>query len=174
MTPKREFTHLDYIQLKATNESCISKMNALADRTSKALLKFARNRSLRDLMKTHRFLLSSQDEDGNTPLHLSILYGNFDLLSVFVDVAATISFQNIINIKNNNQFTALMIAAYLGEVEVCEYLLEANADMTITDLYGCNIVHVACSKKNLALLKVSKFFVCFIFFKRIVKILILI
>jgi nuclear factor of kappa light polypeptide gene enhancer in B-cells 2 len=129
-------------------------MNALADRTSKALLKFARTRSLREFFKTQRFLLSSQDEDGNTPIHLSVLYGNLDMLAIFTDVAATISFQNIINIKNNNQLTALMIAAYLGEVEVCEFLLEANADLTVTDLYGCNVVHVACKNKNIDLLKV--------------------
>lgn len=143
-----------YMQLKTNLDSCINKMNAVADRTSKALLKFAQNRSLRDFLKTQRFLLNVQDDDGNTPIHLAILYGNFDLLSVFVDVAATISFQNIINIRNKNQFTPLMIAAYLGEVEVCEYLLEAQADMTITDSFGSNIVHIACKKKNLSLLKV--------------------
>lgn len=129
-------------------------MNALAERTSKALLKFARNRSLYDFIKTQRFLLSSQDEDGNTPIHLAVLYGNLDMMAIFTDVAATISFQNIINIKNNNHFTPLLIAAYIGEIEVCEYLLEANADMTITDIFGCNVVHVACKKKNLELLKV--------------------
>lgn len=137
-------------------------MNSLAERTSKALLKFAQNRSLRDFMKTHRFLLGTQDEDGNTSLHLAILYGNLDLLMVFVDVAATIAFQNIINIKNNKQFTALMIAAYLEEVEVCEYLLEANADITIADSFGCNVIHIACKKKNLDLLKVNHIFKFFI------------
>lgn len=149
-------SYSEYSQLKSNYESCIHKMNAVADRTSKALLKLARDRSLRDFFKTQRFLFSAQDEDGNTPIHLAILYGNFDLLAIFTDVTASISFQNIINIKNNNNFTPLMIAAYLGEVEVCEYLLEANADLTITDSFGCNAVHVACKRKDLGLLKVIK------------------
>jgi nuclear factor of kappa light polypeptide gene enhancer in B-cells 2 len=152
---KREFTLAEHYQLRNSYENCLSKMNALADRTSKALIKFARTRSIHEFLKTQRFLLSSQDDDGNTPIHLSILYGNLDLLAIFVEVSATISFQNIINIKNNMHFTPLMIACYLGEIDVCEYLLEANADMSITDLYGSNPIHVACKTRNLGLLKVQ-------------------
>lgn len=142
-------------------ENCISRMNAVVNRTSRALLRFAKDRSLRDFLKTQRYLLGVQDDDndGNTPIHLAILYGNLDLFSVFVDVASTIMGQNIINIRNKNHFTPLMMAAYLGEVEVCEYLIEAKADTKTTDAHGSNIAHIACSTKNVSLLKV--FFLIF-------------
>ena len=140
-------------QLKLNLDNCISKMNALADRTGKALIKFSKTRSFHELLKTQRFLINVQDEDGNTPIHLSILYGNFDLLEIFVDVALTIPYQNLINLKNHKNLTPLLMASMVNEVEVCEFLLEANADLTHTDLNGNNVVHIACKNKNLNLLK---------------------
>ncbi len=131
-------------QLKINLENCIAKMNALADRTGKALIKFAKTRSLHELMKTQRFLLNAQDEDGNTPMHLCIIHGNLDLLEIIVDVSLTIPYQNLINLKNHKNLTPLLIAAHLGELECCEFLLEANADITQTDMYGCNCIHIAC------------------------------
>ena len=141
------------MQLRANLDSCIAKMNALADRTGKALIRFAKTRSFHELLKTQRFLINVQDDDGNTPIHLCILYGNFDLLEIFVDVALTIPDQNLINLKNHKNLTPLLIAAYLEEIEVCDFLLEANADITHTDMYGCNAIHIACKKRNVNLLK---------------------
>ena len=128
-------------------------MNLLADRTGKSLLKLAKTRSIHELIKTQRFLFNVQDEDGNTPMHLAILHGNFDILSVIVDAALTIPYSNLINNKNFKQLTPLLIAAHLGEIEVCEFLLEANADISQTDLNGSNAIHIACKNKNLKLLK---------------------
>ncbi len=141
------------IQLRSNLDSCIAKMNALADRTGKALIKFSKTRSFHELLKTQRFLINVPDEEGNTPIHLCILYGNFDLLEIFVDVALTIPDQNLINLKNHKNLTPLLVAVYLEETEVCELLLEANADLALTDIYGCNAIHVACKKKNVNLLK---------------------
>ncbi len=141
-------------QLKTNLDSCIAKMNALADRTGKSLIKFAKTRSLHELIKTQRFLLNAQDEDGNTPMHLCIIHGNFDLLEIIVDVSLTIPYQNLINFKNHKLLTPLLIAAHLNELEVCEFLLESNADLTQTDMYGCNCVHIACKNKNVKLLKI--------------------
>ncbi|CAF0713312.1 unnamed protein product [Brachionus calyciflorus] len=142
------------IVLKANLDNCISKMNALADRTGKALIKFAKTRSFVELLKTQRFLINAQDEDGNTPIHLSILNGNFDLLEIFIDVTLTIPYQNIINIRNYKSLTPLLIACYMGEIEACEFLLNANADLSLADYDGNNPIHIACMTKNLDLLKI--------------------
>lgn len=141
------------LQLRSNLDSCIAKMNALADRTGKALIKFSKTRSFHELLKTQRFLINVPDEDGNTPIHLCVLYGNFDLLEIFVDVALTIPDQNLINLKNHKNLTPLLIGVYLEEIEVCEFLLEANADLAQTDIYGCNAIHIACKKRNVNLLK---------------------
>ena len=78
-----------------------------------------------ELLKTQRFLINVPDEDGNTPIHLCVLYGNFDLLEIFVDVALTIPDQNLINLKNHKNLTPLLIGVYLEEIEVsiCSELL---------------------------------------------------
>ena len=144
---------MTYARLKMQYESCVSKMNSLAERTGRGILQLSVSNKLEDLIKTQRYLLSSVNDDGNSPLHLSILHGNLNLLIVFVEVAATIPSQNIINIRNNLGFTALLIAAYLGEVSVVEFLLEANADYTILTRDGMSILHIACKNRNIELLK---------------------
>ncbi|RNA00773.1 nuclear factor NF-kappa-B p100 subunit-like protein [Brachionus plicatilis] len=144
----------DPIQSQIKLDTCYSKMNNLADRTGQSLLKFAKNRSLHDLLKTQRFLMNFADEDGNCPLHLSIQHKNFDLLEIFVDVIMTIPHQNIINLRNKAGFTPLLMAAHLEELDLCEFLLEANADLAMADLDGNNPVHLACKRNNIRLLKV--------------------
>ena len=146
---------LDAKSLKENLASCITKMNGLAERSGKALIKFAKTRSLHELLKTQRFLLNHQDEAGNTPIHLCIIHGNLDILEIFVDIAMTIPYQNLINLKNSKHMTPLLLAAHLNEPNICEFLLEAKADITAVDSNGCNIVHIACKKKNLELLKVA-------------------
>lgn len=138
-----------YYKIKEEKEINDRKLNNIAERISKGLLKLAETNSLQDLLRTQRFLLNTQDENGNTPIHLAILHGNSKLLEAFVEVAATISKENIINIRNNKCFTPLMIAAYLGQADVCGFLLENQADLTLSDLYGCNALHVACKYGNL-------------------------
>ena len=101
-------------------------------------------------------MVISQDRDGNTSLHIAVLSHNNDLLSVLLNLTATISIPNAINNKNNSSFTPLMISVYSGDVEICKKLLDANADMTIPDSFGCNVIHIACKKKNLQLLNVGK------------------
>ena len=128
-------------------------MNALADRTGKALLRFAATRSFHELLKTQRFLLNVQDEEGNTPMHLAIVHANFDVLELLVDVALTIPYQSLVNMRNRRQLTPLLLACKLGECEVCELLLEANADMTLADAGGNTPLHLACARADLRMLK---------------------
>lgn len=145
---------LDLASTQKQLATCVDKMNRLVDRTRDALLAFSVNRSLPDFMRTHRYLLNSQDNEGNTPLHLAVLYGHFDLLDAFITAAATIPCANIINIKNNKQFTPLLIAAHLGENEACEYLLASHACPSSPDLFGNNVAHVACKTNNVFLLQI--------------------
>lgn len=152
-TKKSNIEKQDPVQLQLKLDSCYNKMNNLADRTGQSLLKFAKNRSLHDLFKTQRYLMNFVDEEGNCPLHLSILYNNFDLLEVFVDVVMTIPHQNIINLRNKAGFTPLLIATHRGELELCEFLLEANADLSMPDYNGNNSIHLACKHQNIGLLK---------------------
>lgn len=93
--------------------------------------------------------LSVQDEEGNTIIHLCVIRGDLDLLALVVNEAA----ENVVNMTNCCQMTALLTAAHLEKSKMCALLL-AKSDMHATDVFGNNVLHVACSKKNLSLLQV--------------------
>jgi ankyrin repeat protein len=135
-------------------EKCEKKMNGLADRTSTALLKVSETRSLYSLIATQRYLLSAQNDDGNTPLHIAISNSNFDILEVFVDIATTIPEYDIINMKNFSQLTPLLLAAHQKETEVCRYLLESGSNISLTDSTGSNCFHIACKNSDTNLLEI--------------------
>lgn len=128
-----------------------SKLNAIVE----SFQKYAATGSVFELIRPNCSLVSKQDENGNTPLHLALHNKNIDVFFTFVDVAASMPHENIINMKNGNQLTVLSLAASLDKVEACKYLLDSKADITITDMQDCNIAHVACIRKNLQLLKVN-------------------
>ena len=135
------------------------KMNLLVDRTCAALLDVAQSRSIHKLIKIQRYLLNVKNEDGNTPIHIAILNGHFDLAEIYVDIALTIPHYNIINVKNNLQLTPLLLAAHMEEYEMCSFLLDSSASLAEViladyDLQGDNCFHIAAKKKNINLTKV--------------------
>ena len=144
-------------QYREMLEECEKKMNGLADRTSSALLKVSETRSLYSLIGTQRFLLSAQNDEGNTPIHIAIANSNFDILEVFVDIVTTIDREkndtDMLNIKNFNQLTPLLMAAHQKETEVCKYLLESGAEIYCADATGSSCFHIACKNNDSKLLK---------------------
>ena len=130
---------------------CEKKMNGLADRTSNALLKVSETRSLYNLIGTQRYLLSVQNDEGNTPLHIAIINSNFDILEMFVDIISTIPEYGILDMKNFNQLTPLLLAANQKESEVCSFLLEAGAKIHLADSTGSNFLHIACKNNDVKL-----------------------
>lgn len=135
------------------------KMNLLVDRTCTALLDVAQSRSIHKLIKIQRYLLNVKNSDGNTPIHLAILNGHYDLAEIYVDIALTIPHYNIINVKNNLQLTPLLLAAHMEEYDMCSFLLESSASLAEViladvDLQGDNCFHIAAKKRNINLTKV--------------------
>ena len=109
-------------------------------------------------------MVTSQDADGNTPLHRAVLAYNYELLSVLLNLSAMVS-PDAINIKNNVQLTPLLVAVYLGNISLVKRLLDANADITITDTRRSHsAIHIACNKKNLQILNVLLFEIFFLVF----------
>lgn len=93
---------------------------------------------------TDKFLV---DENGNTVIHTCVMRGNLDLLVIFVNELE----ESIVNMKNGQKMSALLMAAHLEETEMCAHLL-TKADISATDIFGNNVLHLACKKKNLSLL----------------------
>ena len=74
---------------------------------------------------THGAEVNAVDTTGNTPLHLAVLYGSDDLLSLLLEYGAHINAQN----KEGN--TPLHIACLYGSKDVILFLLEKNVDLAI-------------------------------------------
>ena len=121
------------------------------DIESGSLLRLAQTRSLREFIVPYRSELDTPDADGNTAIHLALMYGNLDLFALFVDMASL----DLINKKNKKSISALTLAAYLDDAVVCDYLLTANADYKSVDLLGNNILHVACKNNSQSVIRVS-------------------
>ncbi|RNA23985.1 nuclear factor NF-kappa-B p100 subunit-like protein [Brachionus plicatilis] len=132
----------------------VKKMNDFTERMGNSLLNFSKSRSFHHLIKSQRHLFKCSDQNGNTPIHLSIMHRHFDLLEIFVDVISTIPEENSINIRNKAGLSPLLMACHMQEIELCDFLLEAHADLTISDYDGNNPLHIACLNNNTRLLKV--------------------
>lgn len=60
---------------------------------------------------------------------------------------------SVINVRNNNGHSALMIAAYNGNLSTAKFLLESGADPNTSDLAGSTVLMGAAFKGDLAMLK---------------------
>ncbi|XP_063163671.1 nuclear factor NF-kappa-B p100 subunit isoform X1 [Candoia aspera] len=133
----------DYIELLQHAQECSSWMLMLARRSAQALLDYAVTADPRMLLAVQRHLAASQDENGDTPLHLAIIHEQTAVIVQLVQVAVSIPNQQIINITNHLQQTPLHLAVITHQPRVAGFLLQAGADPTLLDRYGNSVVHLA-------------------------------
>eukprot|EP01096_Ripella_sp_DP13-Kostka_P018003 TRINITY_DN958_c1_g1_i1.p1 TRINITY_DN958_c1_g1~~TRINITY_DN958_c1_g1_i1.p1 ORF type:complete len:228 (+),score=90.56 TRINITY_DN958_c1_g1_i1:130-813(+) len=79
------------------------------------------------ILQTRRFCVNSQTHKGNTALHLAVLDGNMDVISLLVRAGADP------NARNNEGETPLHFAAQVGEVRAAMFLYQAGADLNSKD-----------------------------------------
>ncbi|KAH0624369.1 hypothetical protein JD844_031768 [Phrynosoma platyrhinos] len=133
----------DYLELLQHAQECSSWMLMLARRSARALLDYAVTADPRMLLAVQRHLAASQDENGDTPLHLAIIHEQTAVIVQLVQVAVSIPSQQIINITNHLQQTPLHLAVITRQPRVVGFLLQAGADPTLLDRYGNSIIHLA-------------------------------
>ncbi|XP_054838456.1 nuclear factor NF-kappa-B p100 subunit isoform X1 [Eublepharis macularius] len=138
--PVEEKRYLDLLQHA---QDCSSWMLMLARRSAQALLDYAVTADPRMLLAVQRHLAASQDENGDTPLHLAIIHEQTAVVGQLVQVAVSIPNQQIINIANRLQQTPLHLAVITQQPRVAAYLLQAGADPTLLDRYGNSVLHLA-------------------------------
>uniref|UniRef100_A0A8C9UIF1 Nuclear factor kappa B subunit 2 n=1 Tax=Serinus canaria TaxID=9135 RepID=A0A8C9UIF1_SERCA len=122
---------------------CALWMLALARRNAHALLDYSVTADPRMLLAVQRHLAASQDENGDTPLHLAIIHEQTAVIKQLIDVIVSIPSQQIINISNNLQQTPLHLAVITKQPQVVQLLLQAHADPTLLDRYGNSLLHLA-------------------------------
>ncbi|XP_062989284.1 nuclear factor NF-kappa-B p100 subunit isoform X2 [Elgaria multicarinata webbii] len=133
----------DYLELLQHAQECSSWMLMVARRSAQALLDYAVTADPRMLLAVQRHLAASQDENGDTPLHLAIIHEQTAVIAQLVQVAISIPNQQIINIANHLQQTPLHLAVITYQPRVAAFLLQAGADPTLLDRYGNSVVHLA-------------------------------
>uniref|UniRef100_A0A8C0G317 Nuclear factor kappa B subunit 2 n=1 Tax=Bubo bubo TaxID=30461 RepID=A0A8C0G317_BUBBB len=122
---------------------CHLWMLALARRNAHALLDYSVTADPRMLLAVQRHLAASQDENGDTPLHLAIIHEQTAVIKQLIEVIVSIPSQQIINISNNLQQTPLHLAVITKQPQVVQLLLQARADPTLLDRYGNSLLHLA-------------------------------
>nr|XP_020646846.1 nuclear factor NF-kappa-B p100 subunit isoform X1 [Pogona vitticeps]XP_020646847.1 nuclear factor NF-kappa-B p100 subunit isoform X1 [Pogona vitticeps]XP_020646848.1 nuclear factor NF-kappa-B p100 subunit isoform X1 [Pogona vitticeps] len=143
-----------YLELLQHAEECSSWMWMLARRSAQALLDYAVTADPRMLLAVQRHLAASQDENGDTPLHLAVIHEQTAVISQLVQVAVSIPNQRIINITNHLQQTPLHLAVITRQPRVAGFLLQAGADPTLLDRYGNSILHLALQLDDEEMLKI--------------------
>ncbi|KAI5623109.1 BICD family-like cargo adapter 1 isoform X3 [Silurus asotus] len=104
-------------------------LSGLAKKHAGALFYYAVSGDLRRLLVPQRPLMSAQDENGDTGLHLSVIHSQTDA------------------VKNLAE-TPLHLAVLTEQKEAAETLLDAGSDITLTDRYGNTALHLAAQQKD--------------------------
>uniref|UniRef100_A0A8C3SFV9 Nuclear factor kappa B subunit 2 n=1 Tax=Chelydra serpentina TaxID=8475 RepID=A0A8C3SFV9_CHESE len=129
------------------------RMLALAQRSARALLDYSVTADPRMLLAVQRHLAASQDENGDTPLHLAIIHEQTTVIEQLIQVILSIPNQQIINVANHLQQTPLHLAVITKQHQVVGLLLQAHADPTLLDRYGNSLLHLALQTGDEAMLK---------------------
>ncbi|XP_060096948.1 nuclear factor NF-kappa-B p100 subunit [Heteronotia binoei] len=132
-----------YLELLQRAQGCSAWMLLLARRSAQALLDYAVTADPRMLLAVQRHLVASQDENGDTPLHLSVIHEQTAVIGQLVQVALSVPQQQVINMANHLQQTPLHLAVLTQQPRVAIYLLQAGADPSLLDRYGNSVVHLA-------------------------------
>ncbi|KFQ14452.1 Nuclear factor NF-kappa-B p100 subunit, partial [Leptosomus discolor] len=130
-------------ELQKHAQLCQLWMRALTHRHAHALLDYSVTADPRMLLAVQRHLAASQDENGDTPLHLAIIHEQTAVIKQLIEVVVSIPSQQIINISNNLQQTPLHLAVITKQPQVVQLLLQARADPTLLDRYGNSLLHLA-------------------------------
>ncbi|XP_040291263.1 nuclear factor NF-kappa-B p100 subunit [Bufo bufo] len=133
---------------------CNIRMLSLAQRTSKALMDFAVSADPRMLLAVQRPLVATQDQNGDTPLHLAIIHGQTVVVQQLVDVLLGMPNEKIFNICNNLHQTPLHLGVITKQYQTVSILLKAGADPTILDRYGNSVLHLAVQAGDVEMLQV--------------------
>ncbi|XP_069466569.1 nuclear factor NF-kappa-B p100 subunit [Ambystoma mexicanum] len=139
----RENSSLQHQELLRQARLCNMNMYSIAQRTSRALLDYACTSDARMLLAVQRHLAATQDENGDTPLHLAIIHGQRNVIQQLVQVIVSIPHQEIVNIPNYLNQTPLHLAVITKEKRLVEFLLQAGADPTLLDRSGNSVLHLA-------------------------------
>uniref|UniRef100_A0A3B4UT50 Nuclear factor kappa B subunit 1 n=1 Tax=Seriola dumerili TaxID=41447 RepID=A0A3B4UT50_SERDU len=100
------------------------------------------------LLVPQRPLMTAQDEDGDTGLHLAVLHSQQEALKSLTQVVSALPGEEVLNMRNHLYQTPLHLAVITQQKEAVEALLLAGADPTLTDRHGNTALHLASQQEG--------------------------
>ncbi|XP_055976978.1 nuclear factor NF-kappa-B p100 subunit isoform X2 [Sorex fumeus] len=120
-----------------------ARLFGLAQRSARALLDYGVTADARTLLAGQRHLLTAQDEDGDTPLHLAIIHGQSNVIEQIIQVICHAQHLGVVNLTNHLHQTPLHLAVITGQAHVVSFLLQVGADPALLDRHGDSALHLA-------------------------------
>ncbi|XP_053507296.1 nuclear factor NF-kappa-B p105 subunit isoform X2 [Ictalurus furcatus] len=124
------------------------RLAELAQRHTGALFDYAISGDIRRLLVPQRPLMTAQDENGDTGLHLSVIHSQTDAVKNLAEVIVAILGEDVMNMRNDLYQTPLHLAVLTEQKEAAEALMEAGSDITLTDRHGNTVLHLAAQQKD--------------------------
>ncbi|XP_071100543.1 ankyrin repeat domain-containing protein 50-like [Haliotis cracherodii] len=129
---------------------CLVNIDARGSMKLTAVMKAAKNghREVMKLLVSEGADVSLVDNSGNNILHIVCLQSDLEAVKYVLS-------QDMVGINDRGEYerTPVMRAAEKGYKEVVELLVHKGADVTLVDKDGNNILHLACQKNNVELVK---------------------
>ncbi|XP_067245658.1 nuclear factor NF-kappa-B p105 subunit [Chanodichthys erythropterus] len=141
------------LELNATGYVLESHLAELAGRQAQALFHYALSGDARMLLAPQRPLMTTQDENGDTGLHLGVIHSQTDAVRNLAQVISALPGEDVLNMRNDLYQTPLHLAVLTQQTEVVEALLEAKVDVTLTDRHGNTALHLAAQQKEEIMLR---------------------
>ncbi|KAG7458801.1 hypothetical protein MATL_G00224450 [Megalops atlanticus] len=124
------------------------RMVELAQRQAQALFQYAVSGDVRMLLALQRPLMTTQDENGDTGLHLGVIHSQTDAVRSLAEVISVLPGEDVVNMRNDLYQTPLHLAVITQQEEAAAALLEAGADVSLTDRHGNTALHLAAQQKE--------------------------
>lgn len=118
----------------------------IACRQVEALFHFSVSGNPAFLLAPQRHLLSAQDEDGDTGLHLAVVHSQQEALRSLTQVLSALCGEEV-NMRNHLYQTPLHLAVLTQQREALDALLLAGADPALADRHGNTALHLAASQE---------------------------
>ncbi|XP_043112590.1 nuclear factor NF-kappa-B p105 subunit [Puntigrus tetrazona] len=141
--------------LESNTTGCVleSHLAELAGRQAQALFRYTLSGDARMLLAPQRPLMTAQDENGDTGLHLGVIHSQTDAVRNLAQVILALPGEDVLNMRNDLYQTPLHLAVLTQQKEAVEALLEAEVDVTLTDRHGNTPLHLAAQQKDDSVLR---------------------
>nr|WFF64115.1 nuclear factor kappa B [Trachinotus ovatus] len=123
-------------------------LSQVTSRQLEALFQYSVTGDSAYLLAPQRPLMTAQDEDGDTGLHLAVLHSQQEALKSLTQVVSALPGEEVLNMRNHLYQTPLHLAVITQQRRAVEALLLAGADPTLTDRHGNTVLHLAAQQEG--------------------------